>query len=437
MYRSILAILENKAITVQTILTLAGAAALLLHSQNPQADPGFEVHEWGTFTSLQDPRGKMLTGMHYDDEKLPDFVHSREKDATAAAGSRPFQLVNHLARRPSGCEGKGCDFALDRPEFQVTQKMETPVIYFYSQQERDVQVNVKFPGGLITQWFPQAASYAPAAGAAQSLAGGDMTWNVHVSNQTLPVPATAPDSIWNPSREVQANYITAGGENERLIFYRGLGNFGTGLTIDSTDGKGALRITNSSLLRVPSAILIRVTDQGGAVVNLGSLSPGSNRVQASAASLRNVLPMNEYLAQATQMVQVELEKSGLFPLEAQAMVNTWKQSYFLTPGYRLLYVLPRDWTDGLLPMQVTPAPTKLVRTLVGRVEIFGRVEQRQLIQALQADQIGGGNGHAIADVLGRFAEPKLRSALEEASTTKVIAEYVDYLQALIDRASQQ
>src|SRR5437667_4086504 len=50
--------------------------------------------------------------------------------------------------------------------------METPVIYFYSGQERSVDVSVNFPQGLITEWFPQARDvgpswFAPRAGLAK------------------------------------------------------------------------------------------------------------------------------------------------------------------------------------------------------------------------------------------------------------------------------
>src|SRR5688500_14380653 len=33
------------------------------------------VHEWGTFTSLQDEAGRSVGGVNIDDEPLPKFVH--------------------------------------------------------------------------------------------------------------------------------------------------------------------------------------------------------------------------------------------------------------------------------------------------------------------------------------------------------------------------
>lgn len=33
------------------------------------------VHEWGTFTSLQDETGRAIGGINSDDEPVPRFVH--------------------------------------------------------------------------------------------------------------------------------------------------------------------------------------------------------------------------------------------------------------------------------------------------------------------------------------------------------------------------
>src|SRR5690349_7153293 len=64
------------------------------------------VHEWGTFTSVQSSLGKQMQGLHHTDELLPSFVHARDV----------------LARSEKGFE--------ELPE-PVTQKLETPVLYFY------------------------------------------------------------------------------------------------------------------------------------------------------------------------------------------------------------------------------------------------------------------------------------------------------------------
>jgi len=43
-----------------------------------------------------------------------------------------------------------------------------------------------------------------------------------------------------------------------------------------------------------------------------------------------------------------LVSEGLYQREAQAMVNTWRDSWFEEDGLRVLYTLPREWTDRTL-----------------------------------------------------------------------------------------
>src|SRR5437762_1225837 len=40
------------------------------------ADDRLRVHEWGTFTALQEGEGRALAGINIDDEPVPSFVHN-------------------------------------------------------------------------------------------------------------------------------------------------------------------------------------------------------------------------------------------------------------------------------------------------------------------------------------------------------------------------
>jgi hypothetical protein len=72
-----------------------------------------------------------------------------------------------------------------------------------------------------------------------------------------------------------------------------------------------------------------------------------------------------------------LAKCGLTEAEARSMVETWWHSYFESPGLRVFWVLPRQKTDQLLPLEVTPAPTELVRVLVGRSEVLRPRQEKE------------------------------------------------------------
>lgn len=122
------------------LLILCGAASL-------QAESRLVVHEWGTFTSLQDEEGKSVSGINTDDEPVPKFVHRFEQ----------FLLLPTEA--PALCfQGvPSC-----HPD--VTMRLETPVIYFHPPADwraQPVQVSVGFRGGWITEYFPDGRNEAP------------------------------------------------------------------------------------------------------------------------------------------------------------------------------------------------------------------------------------------------------------------------------------
>ena len=113
-----------------------------------------------------------------------------------------------------------------------------------------------------------------------------------------------------------------------------------------------------------------------------------------------------------------LTNEGLFEREAIAMVNTWKDSWFSEEGLRVLYVLPRSWTDQTLPLTLDPTPRDLVRVMVGRAEVISPAVERslaeQLIKAKQGDFQAQERAVAEFRKLGRFGEAALRLATREA-----------------------
>ena len=102
------------------------------------------AHEWGTFTSVQAADGTPLEWNPLSTTDLPAFVYDRNKPG----GHPRRQLASPF---------------LSKSTFRTLQRMETPVIYFYSPKERTVDVSVQFPQGLITEWFPQARDIGPSS----------------------------------------------------------------------------------------------------------------------------------------------------------------------------------------------------------------------------------------------------------------------------------
>src|SRR6185436_17830096 len=165
---------------------------------------GLRVEEWGTYTSVQASDGHALGGVHHEDEVLPAWVHRRDLG-------------------PNG-------YYLERLPEEPLQQLETPVLYFWSPEAKPVEVTVRFPRGVVSQWYPEAQSYAPALHGMTALSGGSMTWRLPVDPAMDPAsfPPVDPAVIWAPSRHVASapvRWTTPAGieEREHFIFYRGLG----------------------------------------------------------------------------------------------------------------------------------------------------------------------------------------------------------------------
>ena len=93
------------------------------------------------------------------------------------------------------------------------------------------------------------------------------------------------------------------------------------------------------------------------------------------------------------------------------MVETWRSSWFGEDGTRLLYILPANMADATLPLTITPKPQKMVRAMVGRLEIMTPERESDITRRLDAN--------APVEDLGRFAEPVLHRILATSHDANV------------------
>jgi len=99
-------------------------------------------------------------------------------------------------------------------------------------------------------------------------------------------------------------------------------------------------------------------------------------------------------------LETALVDQGLFPKEAQAMVETWRDSWF-EEGSRLIYILPSRAVDQSLPLDIAPAPSAIARVFVGRIELITPETKRLVVEAMA-------NGDWVTlDRYGRFLSPIL------------------------------
>ena len=101
-----------------------------------------------------------------------------------------------------------------------------------------------------------------------------------------------------------------------------------------------------------------------------------------------------------------LVDQGLYPDEAYAMVETWRDSWF-EEGSRLIYVVPRGFIDKVLPLAIDPAPGQISRVFVGRLEVVTPATARAVETAVAS------NDEVILNKYGRFLEPILQIVRDE------------------------
>ena len=315
------------------------------------------AHEWGTFTSVADEGGNPVVWAPWlGPADLPCFVERMD-------GKNWKVILTGLVR------------------------METPVIYFYSPRPMTLSVHVDFPQGWITEWYPHAK-----VAAGGQFDNGKIRWD---SVEVLPgpdleYPTSNGDSHYFYARNTDSAPLRVGDQQEKLLFYRGIGAFQVPLRPKfSSDGK--LEIRNSGPNPIPLAIVFE--NRAGKI--------GYRVVRSITDSVTVGLPeMNGDFQQLRQELAGELAQLGLYRKEAEAMVETWRDSWF-EDGTRVLYIYPRDQVDALLPLSISPKPTSTGRVFVGRVEVLSTWTQQAILAAMTAGDV------AALTKVGRFLNPFL------------------------------
>jgi len=400
----------------------------------------YTAHEWGTFTSVQGGDGNLIDWRPLESSHLPQFVYN---------WTRPG-----LNRQPTSMQ------VLGKSGMVTLQRMETPVIYFYSDQEETVDISVAFPKGLITEWYPQACQIGPSTMAVPpaiarldeyahkagvkpeftfaSLFGNKTIkesrarWaNVRIlpakKNRALDsmLPQDRTGSHYFAARATDADYLRLSSltatnpepELEKFIFYRGAGNFATPLRVTMATSD-EVTVANTGAENLSHLFVLSLNNGVGNFIYVDRLPPGEERtVWLDLKGHR--LQLEELSGELGDKMAESLVHEGLYQREATAMVNTWKDSWFAEDGVRVLYVLPRSWTDRTLPLTLDPTPREVARVMVGRAEVLSPEVEQRLAETLARAR--GGDEAARAEVisqfkkLGRFGEPALRLATKGAS----------------------
>jgi hypothetical protein len=355
-----------KSLAAFFIFTVAAFSASYAHAQSAN----LVVHEWGTFTSFQDSGGATISGINVDDEPVPKFVHRLDDIPVFTTRSTPA----HWSQGAPRCH----------PD--VTLRLETPVLYFYphagfsTQQAFDVRAT--FIGGWLTEFFPFAeAGESGFPAALDSTTRGSLQWSGLTLTEGPGNLSKTTEYVWIAPRAVRSAVVTQASqqESEKYLFYRGVGHLDAPLVARARDHSLDISLRKSELKQLPAMWLVRVQPDGR--VRYRQLQPGENQaVNASFPAADQSTPSD--LAALRRELTKALVAEGLFLDEALAMLETWQLSYFESEGTRLMFVLPRAWTDSHLPLSIS-VPADITRVMLGRLELVSPYQRARLRRLLE------------------------------------------------------
>jgi hypothetical protein len=373
---------------------------LLFHAQTPSSDPALTAHEWGTFTSIAGKDGQAaywlpLTGS----TDLPAFVEH-------------FQTPDFKG----GLRG--------------TVRMETPVLYFYTNHATTLSVHVSFAQGLITEWYPHANRVEPVG--LQTRARMVAYYNDWNRRQKQPDSSISWDTVtlepggsaslpredgtnhYYAARQTSSTPLRiktrAGNQTEKFLFYRGVASFSVPVSVKlASDGK--ILTENLGAQEIPAMLLFerRGDKLGFRVADASAAQPTLDPPE-----------LNANMDSLKQSVEDMLIAQGLYQDEAQAMFETWRDSWF-EQGSRLLYIVPRQFVDSVLPLSISPAPAQTVRVFVGRLELVTPATQRAVEQALAT------HDQTTLTRYGRFLVPILENMIANEKNSAKKAQFSEYL----------
>ena len=357
-----------RVIGIFAAATAVGVGSLHRHAAPPNPTP-LVVHEWGTITTKHTANGTAEGRLNRLDyyEPLADFVHRYEPTVTAR------DPMGSLLKAPAGA-GRA----------DVTMRLETPVIYFHptpgSTLPAPFDVKVNFRGGVLNEFYPDAAPSVNGWNGDHLSDGvvSTLAWKSVALTDGARLPMTN-KHVWLAPREVKSTPVTVnGGEVEQYLFYRGVANLPALIRTELTNAGIVLRSpVRTPWLNAPSATLgtawiVDIRRNGIAAAR--TTQPLTIERGESGKELARLAPWDprDYSETVLPRLRAEMHAAlvarGLYPDEATAMLETWKNSYFAQPGLRVFYIVPNEWTSYYLPLEIS-TPHSLTRVIVGRIDV--------------------------------------------------------------------
>jgi len=356
-----------------TLMVVGGAGLLWAADAKPPAEApvkGFFVHEWGVF-------------------RVHDDIEWANADARAEWDGLPRFVYGQTT-------GRDFPRRLDnmRPVFK-------PVIFFHAPRAMRATVRVDFPRGVPAVWWPATQSPAISDDDFQGPVERpvrpvrSLEWGMDLKNLRGPeaieiVRRPVDKAHWmSKLRDVKSDdvYVSVSNafpsfEREGFVYYDGLLPAVQALSV--TIDKGSARLKNEAKFAIADVWLVERRDaEKPRVARLPRLAAREVK-DVDLAAMKEA----DWADDAAKSLTAELKAAGLNEDEAQSLAAIWKDDFFSSPGVTLLYRLPQEEYDRLLPLTVKPRPEKVVRVgLVQQVPFDKDMAERvrRLVKQLDDD----------------------------------------------------
>ena len=187
-----------------------------------------------------------------------------------------------------------------------------------------------------------------------------------------------------------------GNENEKFIFYRGVSVAPAPLSALVLPN-GQIEAMNQSSGEIPKLILFERRGEQVGFREARSVREGVILdPPVLNASLDSLLPD----------LEASLISSRLYPEEAHAMLESWKDSWF-EEGSRLIYIVPNSFVEKILPLSIEPQPATVHRVFVGRTELLTAATQNAIETAAATQD------KTTLAKYGRFLAPMIEMILRK------------------------
>jgi hypothetical protein len=335
-----------------TLLTAGVAGYLWAADVKEPADPplkGFLVHEWGVFR-VHDDVELANADLRQQWDELPPFVYGQTM-------RRDFP--RHW----------------DRVQVEVLK----PVIFLHAPRLMTAELRVDFPSGTPAVWWPATENPAYHGNELEVPRKPErpvrsLQWKLHLQQppwKSSPLVGPKPLSRghWMQTlREVRCDDVyapvgerNAGLEREKFVYYDGVLPAIHALSVKLEGGRATL--TNRAKFTTFDVWVVDNRDPSKPrLARLPRLGAGESKDVELAPAVREA-PRDDF---ADAALTAQLKDAGLNEDEAGALTTIWADDFFRGPGLALLYRLPQEEYDRMLPLTVKPRPEQVVR--VGLVQ---------------------------------------------------------------------